>query len=210
MLDELVTLPVRVGIRVTRLWFRALEETVSVTSSAAGRVVGALASRSPNGAGHTAPPPSFPEPERAPEPEPAPEPEAAREVEAQAAREAEAEIARAAEAAVERPPAPAREAETVSAPEPQHVSEEQELVEEFAEPGAAQGAGAEIHVDAPWDGYEQMSAKQVIARFATADPAELAAVQLYEGRHRRRQTILNAVERELRRANGSGSRTNNR
>jgi hypothetical protein len=52
-----------------------------------------------------------------------------------------------------------------------------------------------------------MNAKQVIARLNSATPAALAAVQLYENRHRRRQTILNAVQRELRSANGSGSRS---
>ena len=53
-----------------------------------------------------------------------------------------------------------------------------------------------------------MGAKEVIARLGGADAAELAAVELYEASTRGRQTILNAVERELRRANGSGSRRN--
>jgi hypothetical protein len=97
-----------------------------------------------------------------------------------------------------------------SSDEPAHVSEEPELVEEFAEPGAEEGAGAEVHVDPPWDGYELMNAKQVISRLASADPAELAAVELYEGTHRRRQTILNSAERELRRGSGSGSQTQER
>jgi hypothetical protein len=87
------------------------------------------------------------------------------------------------------------------------VSEEPTLVEELAEPGAEDGAGAEIRVDEPWEGYARMNAKQVLARLNSATPAALAAVQLYEGRHRRRQTILNAVQRELRSANGSGSRS---
>jgi hypothetical protein len=86
-----------------------------------------------------------------------------------------------------------------------HVSEQAELVEERAEPGAEEGAGAEIHVDEPWEGYAEMNAKQVIARLAAATPAELAAVQLYETSSRRRQTILNAVKRELRSPNGGSS-----
>jgi hypothetical protein len=93
---------------------------------------------------------------------------------------------------------------------PVHVSEEPELVEELAEPGAEQGAGAEVHVAPPWDDYDRMNARQIISRIASADPAELAAVQLYESTNRRRRTILNAVERELRINNGSGSRTNQR
>jgi hypothetical protein len=90
------------------------------------------------------------------------------------------------------------------------VSEEPELVEELAEPGAEQGAGAEVHVAPPWDDYDRLSARQVISRIASGDPAELAAVQLYESTNRCRQTILNAVERELKITNGSGSHTNQR
>jgi len=93
------------------------------------------------------------------------------------------------------------------AEEPTHVSEEPELVEEIAEPGAEEGAGAEVHIQEPWSGYTQSSAEDVIARLATASPAEVATVQLFESHHRARQTILAAVERELRRANGSGSPT---
>jgi hypothetical protein len=87
------------------------------------------------------------------------------------------------------------------------VSEEPELVEELAEPGAEDGAGAEVRVEPPWEGYEQMNAKQVIARLGSASTAELAAVQLYEGGNRGRRTILNAVQRELRGANGRSSQS---
>src|SRR5579875_875175 len=88
--------------------------------------------------------------------------------------------------------------------EPAHVSEEPTLVEEFAEPGAEEGVGAQIRVDPPWEGYERMTASQITARLSAAGPEELAAVQLYELAHRRRQTIVNAVERQLRKANGRG------
>jgi hypothetical protein len=84
------------------------------------------------------------------------------------------------------------------------VSQEPELVEELAEPGAEDGAGPEVHVEVPWDGYERMNAKDVIARLAGSTPAELAAVALYEHGNRRRHTVLAAVERELR-ANGAAS-----
>jgi hypothetical protein len=62
-------------------------------------------------------------------------------------------------------------------------------------------------VEPPWDWYDQMNAKQVIARLSSASTAELAAVELYESGNRGRQTILNAVERELRGANGRSSRS---
>jgi hypothetical protein len=75
-------------------------------------------------------------------------------------------------------------------------------VEEVAEPGAEDGAGAEVHIEPPWESYAQMNAKDIVDRLTSADPAVLAAVQLYESSHRNRQTILNAVQRQLRSANG--------
>jgi hypothetical protein len=91
--------------------------------------------------------------------------------------------------------------------EPEHVSEESRLVEEFADPGAEEGAGAEVHVAEPWDGYAHMNAKQVIDRLTGASPAELGAVELYERGNRGRQTVIAAVERALRGANGGGARS---
>lgn len=86
--------------------------------------------------------------------------------------------------------------------EPFHVSEEPELVREEAEPGAEEGAGAEVTVTEPWEGYGRMNAREVIARARSASVAELAAVRLYESGHRSRQTVLTAVDRELKTANG--------
>jgi hypothetical protein len=71
-------------------------------------------------------------------------------------------------------------------------------VEEVAEPGAEDGAGAEIHVAEPWEGYGELTADDVIDRITGATTAVLAAVQLYEQTHRRRRTVLEAAERELR------------
>src|SRR5437588_288647 len=85
--------------------------------------------------------------------------------------------------------------DTLTEREPAHVSEEPALVEDLAEPGAEDGAGAEVHIHEPRDGYARMNAKQIMTRLGAATPAEHAAVQLYEGSHRRRQPILNAVQR---------------
>ena len=82
---------------------------------------------------------------------------------------------------------------------PRHVSEGLQFVQGFAEPGAEEGAGAEVHVREPWNGYAHMSAHEVIARLAEAGREEIAAVMLYERVHRRRQTVLAAAERQLRR-----------
>jgi hypothetical protein len=73
------------------------------------------------------------------------------------------------------------------------------VVAETADPGAEDGAGAEVHVAEPWEGYQQLHAAEVVDRITGADPAELAAVELYELSRRRRQTVLDAVARELER-----------
>jgi len=43
----------------------------------------------------------------------------------------------------------------------------------------------------------------VIDRVRTASVAELAAVRLYEARHRARRTVLAAVDRQLKQAGGN-------
>jgi hypothetical protein len=83
-------------------------------------------------------------------------------------------------------------------PQPAHIDDEPELVAEFSDPGAEEGAGAEIHVDEPWDGYRSMNAAEVRDRVAVADAAQLAIVQLYESTHRKRRTVLQAAERRAR------------
>jgi hypothetical protein len=80
---------------------------------------------------------------------------------------------------------------------PDHVSAEPVLVREEAEAGAEDGAGAAITVQEPWKGYGQLNARDVVARLTAASTAELAAVQLYEGTHRKRQSVTAAVQREL-------------
>jgi hypothetical protein len=97
------------------------------------------------------------------------------------------------------PPEPVHVSEQ---PEPVHVSEQPELVREEAEPGAEDGAGAQLTVMEPWNGYARMNAREVIARAQQADAAELAAVRLYESRHRSRQTVLATVDRRLKLASG--------
>ena len=53
---------------------------------------------------------------------------------------------------------------------PDHVDEEAVLVAEVAEEGAEDGAGAELHVEAPWDGYDEMTAADIRDRLAAASP----------------------------------------
>jgi hypothetical protein len=82
---------------------------------------------------------------------------------------------------------------------PDHVDEEVVLVAETAEDGAEDGAGAELHVEAPWDGYDELTAADIRDRLAAASPAEAAAVELYETTHKNRSSVLDAAGRALRR-----------
>ena len=81
--------------------------------------------------------------------------------------------------------------------EPVHVDEGSELVEEVADPGAEDGAGASVRVAEPWDGYRRLRAAEVIKRVAQASSEELAAIELYELTSRKRQTVIAAAQREL-------------
>ncbi len=80
---------------------------------------------------------------------------------------------------------------------PDHVDEEVVLVAEVAEEGAEDGAGAELHVDEPWDAYDEMTAAEIRDRLAAADSGLAAAVTLYETTHKSRRTVIEAAERAL-------------
>jgi hypothetical protein len=210
MVGELITLPVRIGVRATRLWLRGAEEVARVAVSATGRLVDTVASRDsrvePDGtpisgadvAVPTAEDVAFPAERAASAP-------ASRLPDAGTAEDVFGDATESAGASTETSPAERpSELDQGSPSEPDHVSEEPVLVDEFAEPGAEEGAGPEVHIDEPWDGYERMNATDIIARLAHCDAAELAAVSLYESGHKGRHTVLAAVERELR-SNGTAS-----
>ncbi|MBV9820437.1 MAG: hypothetical protein JOZ07_19075 [Solirubrobacterales bacterium] len=168
----------------------------------------------------SAPPPSPPSPPSAsappppppsPPPPPTPPPASVEEPHAPAADAvmaqppspvaAAADSPRPASGAVQ-PVAPIDAAEVIDydAPEPVepvHVSEDAELVEESAEPGAAEGAGAQVRVSEPWEGYGELRAKDVVDRLGAASTAELAAIELYEMAGRGRKTVIAAAQREL-------------
>ncbi len=72
------------------------------------------------------------------------------------------------------------------------------LVQEFAEAGAEDGAGAQVSVDEPWEGYAQMSAADIRRRVSTETVEAAAAVQLYEVAHKGRSSVLDAAARRMR------------
>ena len=81
---------------------------------------------------------------------------------------------------------------------PPHVSEEPELVAEFAEPGAEEEAGAEVEIEEPWEGYDRMRAAEITQRLSEASDELVAVVNLYETAGKKRQSILRAAERRMR------------
>jgi hypothetical protein len=94
------------------------------------------------------------------------------------------------EPVVREPEPPLVEPEPV---EPVHVSEEPVLVAEVAEAGAEDGAGAELSIAEPWEGYSTMSASEIRSRLRGADAATMAAVSLYEAANKGRSTVLRAA-----------------
>jgi hypothetical protein len=88
------------------------------------------------------------------------------------------------------PPEPPREEE--------HVDEGAVVVAEVAETGAEDGAGAELDIEEPWDGYDRMTADEIGAELANASREAVAAVQLYETVGKSRNSVLEAAEARLR------------
>ena len=77
------------------------------------------------------------------------------------------------------------------------MDEQPELVAETADPGAEDGAGAQLTIDEPWPGYGKLNADDIIARLPAASDAELAVMELFEATHKRRRTVLSALQRQL-------------
>jgi hypothetical protein len=101
------------------------------------------------------------------------------------------------EAAPEPVPTPAAAAADAPQEAPDHVDREAILVAESADAGAADGAGAQIRVAEPWNGYGKLTAKEVNDRLATESPESLAVARLYEAMHRNRVTVLKEIDRRL-------------
>ncbi len=211
MVGDFLTLPLRIGVRATSLALRGTEEVATRAFSVALKAAAVVrppaqpaaepAERPPSQRAEREPTEAKPAPEPGVAPEPEPEPQSTPEPQPQSAVAPEPEPP----SAVTPEPAEAAAFDEPSEPEPVHVSEEPTLVEEFAEPGAEEGAGPEITVDEPWDGYAHMNAKDVISRLEQASQAELAAITLYENAHQRRQSVLSAVEHQLELVSRGGS-----
>lgn len=207
MTGALLTLPIRLGLRAARLTVRG---GVQVSERAAGLAAFAVQAVRP-GSNESPPEREEPSHEAQERSEATPAPAGGnRTAEAtpgadprSMAEPVQAPPQVAAQEAIDRVPEPRAASAAPAVPEPAHVSEEPVLVESFAEPGAQDGAGAQVTVDEPWEGYAQLNAQDVIARIGEASAAELAAVDLYERVNRNRATILTAVERGMKSDSGN-------
>lgn len=97
------------------------------------------------------------------------------------------------------PPAPEVVLGERAVPSDEQLPDDRELVEEFADPGAEEGAGASLRVAPPFPSYDELRAADVIDRLRGVDTAELGATELYERTHRGRRTVLDAIVREIKR-----------
>jgi len=73
---------------------------------------------------------------------------------------------------------------------PSHVDSEPVMAYEA---GPGDEVGAELHVDAPWDGYDRMRAADIVDRLKVADEATRAVVRLYEAQGKARSSVLAAT-----------------
>jgi hypothetical protein len=227
VLTSLITLPLRLSLRGAELGLRVGQAVAERAIDLVGEVLAPTARPAPTDGDasppssarareHDEPEPDEPEPD---EPEPD-EPEPGRPSKASegrpprsaestggdprsAAASPEQAVSEQEAVAAARPvPAPPEPSPPTSR-QPATRNEEDEIVDEVAEPGAEEGAGAEVRVAEPWEGYAQLKAADVIDQLTGRDAAELAAVELYELFHRQRQTVIDAAKRELRRAENS-------
>src|SRR4051812_27660358 len=208
-MNRLLILPITVSLRVLALELRVARGVVELALD----ITRDLADGSPMGRKDQAPPPAPP----STAPDPAEAPRRARRAAAvqrtRARREPPAATtATDVPAATEETPRPRprRAARKATAAKParkrasgpsraevdaiREAQRETEAADAVASVGPETGAGPEIHVDAPWPGYDEMPLDEVLARLEGADAAVLAAVRLYEGTHESRQAILLATE----------------
>lgn len=212
MTEKLLTLPLRVGFGAARLSF-------DITARIVGAAIG-IVRPGPESSGSSEPAPFSPAESRAtqtpprPASRPAPNPPARQTApstngqSAAAAGHAQPAPAPPGAPARSAPPAPAVDVTppaeqpdtplTPSADAAKTVDDSPEVVATFAEPGAEDGVGAQLDVDEPWEGYDAMNASQVVAQINRSGAAELAVLELYEGSHKKRRTVLDAAARRLR------------
>jgi hypothetical protein len=142
--------------------------------------------------------------ERAPAPVSVPDPMAARRAaETVAAEEARARRPEARPRAAARrrptptPPAPVASPEPAPSVEAELLGEQPAHVTTGAEPvasfGPADDPSPTLEVQAPWDGYDDQPAAEIVKRLRSGDEATRAVALLYERGHKRRSSVIRAA-----------------
>ncbi len=212
MFGSLITQPLRIATRGARITLRAAHEAVEIAEGLVALITARLVGGDSHhdGNGEAAEPAAWqgPAASSTSSPADAAAPTATASAPAAEAPAPPAPAPRAPEAPARNggpsvEPEPAQSAESLF-PEAGHVSEETELVAEVAEPGAEEGAGAQVRIDEPWDGYGTMKAADIIDRLANASREELAAVELFELAGRNRKSVVVAAQRALKRSSPPG------
>jgi hypothetical protein len=175
-MTSLITLPIRLSLEIT---VRAAKLGIGVVRAVAGALETDQAEQRAPWPVHDEPIAPAPTNGRAaaPAPEPAPEP-------APAAQ-----------------PAPPPEPEHVEAPIDFAAPAEEELAPPHVdtdatmayEAGPAEDVGAAIRVEAPWEGYDQMKAAEIVKRLRSANDATRAVARLYEQQGKARSSVLAAA-----------------
>jgi ferritin-like metal-binding protein YciE len=65
--------------------------------------------------------------------------------------------------------------------------------DQVVETEGAAAPGAQVRVDAPWDGYDRMKAGDIVTRLRSADQATRGMVRMYEQANRGRKSVLDAT-----------------
>ena len=164
---SLITLPARVGIKLAILPLRVLR-------GAAGAVLGGDEQEDRFAPAADAPAPTATAPQDIPEPAAPPRPRQPK--------------------PTRKPPARKR----AMAPTKGQVARmREEARESEAAAGDANGdtgPGPEVHVEAPWPDYDELSISELLMRIEQATPAEKAIVLLYERQAANREAVLHVVE----------------
>ena len=87
------------------------------------------------------------------------------------------------------PPPPSPHADDLTSADAARIREAERVAH-----ASPDGPGPELHVEAPWPGYDAMTVGQVLERLTGTDQTTRAMVRLYEETHKNRKGVLQATE----------------
>ena len=82
------------------------------------------------------------------------------------------------------------------------ADEEQREGEHPVESEGSAAPAAQVHIEAPWEGYDTMKAGEIVERLRDADDTLRAMVRLYEQANKNRKSIVQATDGPANKASG--------